>query len=406
MPKTRYGVSPWFSDFPRSRRPDFPRLRGDFTADVVIIGGGLTGCAAALACATAGLKPILVEQDRIGAGTTARGAGMLLPDPVSSFKELTAARGLRVSRRAFERWRAGARDAAALLRRLNIKCALEPLDLLIAAGRDDEKLLRREFDARTDAGLDLTWLTQKQVKKQTNLDSSAGVRMRDAFSFDPYAASVGLATLAARRKARLFERSVVKKVRAGRKDAEIVLDGGTIRAATVVVATGSATPLFAQLQRHFTRRESYLALTQPLPATMRRQLPDPSLAIRDTRTPPRRFRWTPDDRLLLIGGDQDEQPVRTKAPVLVQRTGDLMYGLLTMYPVISGLQPAFGWDATYGETADGMPYIGAHRNYPRHLFALGATADSSTGSFVAARLLLRAIQGAAEKGDEVFGWTR
>ena len=55
----------------------------------------------------------------------------------------------------------------------------------------------------------------------------------------------------------------------------------------------------------------------------------------------------------------------------VQRTGQLMYELLTTYPVISGLQPEYGWEVPYGETADGLPYIGPHRNYPRHLFALG-----------------------------------
>ena len=51
-------------------------------------------------------------------------------------------------------------------------------------------------------------------------------------------------------------------------------------------------------------------------------------------------------------------------------------------------------------------YIGAHRNYPRHLFALGGPGDSVTGAFVAARILVRALQDAPEKADEVFGWTR
>jgi hypothetical protein len=51
-------------------------------------------------------------------------------------------------------------------------------------------------------------------------------------------------------------------------------------------------------------------------------------------------------------------------------------------------------------------YIGAHRNYPHHHFALGGGRDSVTGAFVAARIILRAIQGAPQKADEVFGWTR
>lgn len=376
------------------------------TADVVIIGGGLTGCAAAYACAAAGLKPVLLEQDRIGHDSTGRSAGLLLPDPVPSFRELVAAHGLRSARLAFNTWRAGARDGAALIRRLGIACALEPLDVLVAAEREHEKALRRDHDARLAAGLDVAWLAQKQIRTSARLDAAGGIRTRDGFSFDPYRACVGLASKAIAQRARIFERSSVKKVRSGQKAVEIVLDGGTIQAGTVVVATGAATPEFASLQRHFARRETYLALTDPLPAVMRRQLGDPSLAICDSRTPPRRLRWTPDDRLLLGGGDQPEQPVRSRDAVVVQRTGDLMYGLLTMYPAIAGLRPAFGWHASYGETADRLMYIGAHRNFPRHLFALGGTPDSATGAFVAARMLLRAIQGSPEKGDELFGWAR
>lgn len=406
VPKTRYGVSAWIHEFPRSRRPDFPRFRGDLTADVVIIGGGLTGCATALACASAGLKPVLIEKDRVGAASTGRSAGLLLPDPVPSFRDLSAAHGLRTARRAFEAWHAASREGAALLRRLGVRCALEPLDLLIAAGGDDEKVLRRDYDARLGAGLDVAWLNQKQIKRQANLESPGAIRMRDAFAFDPYRACVALAMLAAKKRAQIFERSTVRNVRAARQGVEIVVDGGTLRAAMVIVATGTATVEFASLQRHFRRRHAYLVLTQPLPALMRRQLGDPALAVRDTRVPPRRFHWTQDDRLLLIGGDQDEQPARSRDAALVQRTGDLMYGLLTMYPAISGLQPAVAWDASYGETADGMMYVGPHRNYPRHLFALGSAPDSRTGAFLAARLLLRAVQGAVAKGDEVYGWTR
>ena len=51
-------------------------------------------------------------------------------------------------------------------------------------------------------------------------------------------------------------------------------------------------------------------------------------------------------------------------------------------------------------------YIGPHRNYPRHLFALGGEGDSITGAFLAARILARALQGQPQKGDDVFGWTR
>jgi glycine/D-amino acid oxidase-like deaminating enzyme len=163
---------------------------------------------------------------------------------------------------------------------------------------------------------------------------------------------------------------------------------------------------FRQLRRHFKRRESYLVLTEPMPAVMRKQIGVRDTTYRDTRDPHRRVRWTDDDRILVAGATQDEVADRKRPAVLVQRTGQLMYELLTMFPVISGLMPEYGWDVTTGETADGLMYIGPHRNYPHHLFALGEGGDSVTGAFLAARILARAAQGASEKEDAVWGFTR
>jgi glycine/D-amino acid oxidase-like deaminating enzyme len=174
----------------------------------------------------------------------------------------------------------------------------------------------------------------------------------------------------------------------------------------VIVTTGIATAEFKPLRRHFKPRETYLVLTEPLPTSMRKQLGADGLTIRDTASPRHRIRKTKDGRLLIAGGDRDETPARQRDAVRVQRTGQLMYELLMMYPVISGLQPEYGWEMVYGETADGLMYIGPHRNYPRHLFALGSSGDSLAGAFLASRILARAARGDLDKTDEVFGWTR
>ena len=403
--RTRYGISPWLREFPAARRPAYPRFRGDRTADVVIVGGGLTGCAIAYACAAAKLDTVLLEADRIGEGSAGRGAGLLTSEPGPLFRDVAQAHGVRSARRVFDAWRRGVLDGSALLRRLKITCDLEPQDSFLVGGHDAEKWLRREYEARHEADLVLAGVTQKQIEKNLKLHAAAGLRTSDGFTLDPYRAVVGLAVASARRGAEIFEHSRVRKVRFTRKDVDVVADGGTIHAGHVVVATGSAPAEFKALRRHFTRREMYLVMTEALPAAIRKQLIPPGTVLRDTHTPPHRLRWV-GDRLLIAGGDQDETPARLRNAVLVQRTGQLMYEALTMNPAISGVQPEYGWDASYGHTADGLMYIGAHRNYPHHLFALGGGSDSVTGAFVAARIILRALQGSADKADEVFGWAR
>jgi len=404
--RTRYGISPWIDRFPASRVPEYARLRGDHTFDVAIIGAGLTGSATAYICAAAGLKTLVLEAERVGRGGSGRSAGLLLPEPGPAFRDIERAHGLRAARTAFDSWRRAALEGAALLRRLNIKCGLEPVVPLVVADRDDEKMLRREFDARSKASVDATWLSRKLLGKLTVPDAPAAMRMRDAFTLDPYRACLGLAAAAAARRAVICEKSRVKKVTFTRKYVDVIAEGGTIRAATAIVTTGTPTLEFRQLRRHVKRRENYLVLTEPMPAPIRKQFGARDTVFRDTRNPHRRVRWTDDDRILIAGATQDETPERKRPAVLVQRTGQLMYELLTMFPVISGLMPEYGWELTTGETADGLMYIGAHRNYPHHLFALGGSGDSVTGAFLAARMLARAAQGASEKADAVWGFTR
>lgn len=404
--RTRYGVSPWVFQYPDSRRPDFPPARGELAASVVIVGGGLTGCATAYACAAAGLRPIVLEAGRIGQGGTGRSAGLLLPDPGPSFRQVAGAHGLRAARTAFQSWQRASLDAAALLRRLGIRCGLDPQDSLIVASGDDEKAFARELTARMEAGLEVTRLRRRQLLAAAALDAAGAMKMRDAFGLDPYRACLGLAGAAVRRGAVIFEKTPVVKVRFGRRDVTVTAERAVVTADRVLVTTGTATPEFRQLRRHFDRRESYLVLTEPMPAAMRRAVGLRAATVADMRVPPHRIRFTADDRILVAGAAQPEQPSRRRDAILVQRTGQLMYELLTMYPAISGLMPAFGWERVYGETADGLPYIGPHRNFPRHLFALGGASESVTGAFLAARILVRYLQDAVEKPDLVFSWTR
>ena len=403
---TRYGTSPWTHDLPASRMRSFPRYRGERTADIVVVGGGLTGCVTAHACAAAGLTTILLERDRVGLGATTRSAGLLTPDPGPTFREIAGAHGARAALRVFESWRRGALDGAAAIRRLGIKCQLEPRGVIVAGRREDEKEMRRECEARRKAGLDVSWLKPRQLQSGMTFEAAAGMRMRDGFAIDPYRACAGFAAAAAKRGALLFEHSTVKKIRFTRKVADVVADRGTIRTKAVIIATGTATPLFSPLRRHLTRREKYFALTERIPAAIRRQLGYSGVVLSDVRVPPHRVCWPSGERILVAGADQDETPERKRPEILVQRTGQLMYELSTMYPAMSGLQPEFGWEASYGESADRLMYIGAHRNYPHHLFAFGGQPDNLTGAFVAARILLRAVQQTPDSADEVFSWTR
>jgi glycine/D-amino acid oxidase-like deaminating enzyme len=405
---TRYGRSPWIDQFPKSRVPAFPQHRGPLKVDAVVVGGGLTGCATAYAFAAAGIKVALFEADRLGHGASGASTGWITEDPGISFFDLEKLVGLRHAQHAWHAWRRAALDFAALIRRLHIKCDLEPRgSLLIATTGEQATRLLREQKSRRANGLDAVLVNARVIADETGIAGQVAVRSRDGATLDPYRATLGLAAAAVERGARIFERSPVRKIGFNRKDAEIFAAGGSFRTRRVVVATAMPTAtLFRSLARHFWFKSSFLALTDPVPAKLRNHLGKRSVVIRDGSTPPHVIRWVDDERLLIEGADGDRPPDRLREKTIVQRTGQLMYELSTIYPDISGIMPAYGWDAPYALTAEGLPYIGPHRNFPHQLLVFGDSSHGVTGAYLASRVLLRHYLNELDAADEAFGFTR
>jgi glycine/D-amino acid oxidase-like deaminating enzyme len=404
---TKYGRSPWIDNFPRSRVPAFPRQRGTVATDVVIVGGGLTGCATAYAFSAAGIKVAVVEAGQIGRGSSGSSAGWISDDPGVGFHEVEHALGLRAARHGWQSWRRAALDFIALVRRLDLKCRFEQRGALLVAATPDQLVrLKKEQKVRREAGFDAPMANARAIATEAAVSALAAIRTADGATVDPYRTTLGLANAAIDRKALFFEQSPATKISFSRKWVDVATAGGAIRADRVVVATGVPTPLFKTLARHFWYRSSFLALTERVPAKIRQKLGRRGAIVRDSATPPHVIRWVDDEKLLVSGADSHTPPARLRERTMVQRTGQLMYEMSTIYPDISGIVPEYGWEAGYGRTADGLPYIGPHRNYPRHLFAFGDASHSVTGAYLASRVLLRHLLDRSESSDEVFGFHR
>jgi gamma-glutamylputrescine oxidase len=399
---------PYFLDaLPRSRRPDYPRQKGDTRTAVVIVGGGLTGCACAASFAASGVDVMVLEAERIGAGETARSAGLLRQDLDASFQDSAALHGLRAARHVWQGFRRASLDFGAALRRFGIKAGVTPQDVLLLTreGGDAARRLQREYQARRDGGVEASWLNTRALAAETAITGAGAIRSKGDV-IDPYRACLGLAAAAIDRGAALHERTTVRRIRAGRKSVEVRTDGGLVTADAVVIATGGLPDDVRALRRHFRPMQSCAVVTGPLPAAVRRDVGRRAAALRDTHAPPHVLRWLGDDRVLFSGADQPAVPMRQRNRLLVPRANELMYELTTFYPSISGVQPEWGWETIHYGSPDGLPVVGAHRNFPRHLFALGHGRHGAGVAWLAARVLLRAYQREQSKGDELFGFAR
>jgi glycine/D-amino acid oxidase-like deaminating enzyme len=405
LPRTHYGTRYWLDRHAVSRRPSYPRHRGALQTDVAIVGGGAVGCVTAYVFAAAGIKVALFEAERLAQGQASGGTGIVMHEPEPEFHKLVAQHGVRDARHIYQTARRGSLEYVAAIKRLRIDCGLQIRDgVHVATTPESIHGLEKECAVRREAGIDVAVLKGSTLVRKTGMDGFGLITHGNA-SVDPYRSSLGFAKAAAARGAVIFERSPVTRIRPKRRHVEIKTAGGMVTASSVVLATGYPTDDFKPLRRRFTKYDSYVVLTPELGAAVRREMTPPELILRTAAAPDQWVHWT-GNRVLFSGADQASVAERLKGRTIVQRTGQLMYELSVLRPAISGAMPEYAWSTEYSRTIDGVPYFGPHRNYPHHLFALGAGPGGLGLSFAAARILLRSYQNATEKADVPFSFVR
>ena len=420
MPRLRLDVPVWLKGA-HARRAHFPRLNRNLAVDVAVVGGGITGALVAWRFAKAGVSVALVEGREIGRGSTAASTALLMQEPDEDLAALADRYGGRRAKRIWQLSREATHEFVETLKGLTIACDLEPRDsVYYAMTAPDASRLRTEHRLRTEAGVRGLWLEGAALKRTLGFGAAAAIRTRGNAQVDPYKASLGLIRAAAAAGAAVFERTPVIAIRPSRYDVTIETRLGSIRADRVVIATGYATafdsfmpsrlrrrtPYFKTLDARFRMLTTYVVATRPLTPSERRQVGLDPVMSWDTERPYHYARWTPDHRLLFGGGDRPLGPERERLKAMAEGTGAVESRFRALYPALAGVPYEYRWEGLFATTPDGLPYIGPHRRYGRHLFALGYGGNGMTMGFLAARLLLDWYLGDKSADHELFAFSR
>jgi glycine/D-amino acid oxidase-like deaminating enzyme len=385
----------------------YPTFTGTRETSVAIVGGGMTGALVAHAFASAGIATTLLEASAVAQGSTAASSALLLQEPDRELTQLADRYGLHASRRIWQMSRDSVYALVSLLRRLRVSCDLKDCDAIYYA-TDAEAVtrLRREYELRTKSGFDAEWLGPADLRHLTAIAARGAIRTRRSAQFDPYRACVGLMNAAKASGAEIYEHSKVGRIDARRNGVRLYTREGSLEAERVIIATGYATPRFRPLAGRFRMYRTYVLATQPLNKSEREELGLTDVMVWDTERPYHYARWTNDRRLLLGGADQLVRRGQRRQQQFPRASAELRSYFETQLPALAAIKTEFAWEGVFAITPDSLPYIGPHRHYPRHWFALGYGGNGMTFGALAARLLLDRWRGGRSRDHDLFTFDR
>lgn len=407
QPALRQGQPVWLAPERRPKDTRYPTLRGHHQTDVAIVGGGMTGAMIAATFAEANVRVIVVEAERVGLGSTAASTALLLQEPDYDLTALTRKYGASKARRIWQISHLTTKQFIDTIHRLRIRCRLKARDsIYYTLSEDSARALRREWRRRQEAGFKGNWLDAAALYRATGIQGAAAIRTSGNALLNPLLACRGLLSAAVGMGGRVFERSTVRRIRRIGDGVRLYSKHGTIDARQVVIATGYATKYFRPLAGRFKMRHTYVLATEPIGGRTRRQLGLGDVMLWDTARPYHYVRWTDDRRLLLGGEDRLMRPGANRSTQFATATRELREYFENRFPAWSEVAIDRAWEGLFAMTPDGLPYIGRHRRYPGHLFALGYGGNGMTFGALAARILLEQWRGIAAPDHRLFAFNR
>lgn len=373
-----------------------PALAGTSHADVVVLGGGLTGLSTALELAQRGYQVSVLEAHQVGWGASGRSGGQLLFGYGCDQSKLTAQLGMEDSRRLFQWSVDGVELVRERIARHQIDCDLTPGHAHAAIKpRQVDELKSWQHDLQQHFGYEgLTLYSGAEM--QTLIQSS---RYR-ALLFDPrsahlhplnYTLGVGRAALAA--GVRIHEHSPVCRIQQVGTDRVMLHTGqGQVQARFAVLAgnawLGRLQPV---LQQRIMPVGTYIAASAPLGQARAQALIGNRMAVADINFVLDYFRLSSDHRLL-FGGRVSYSGLDPLA--LAPRMRSRM---LKVFPQLADIAIDTVWGGMVDITMNRAPDWG--RLSPNVYYAQGFSGHGMAATALAGRVLAEAIDGQSSRLD-------
>jgi glycine/D-amino acid oxidase-like deaminating enzyme len=327
-------------------------LDGDAAVDVVIVGGGYTGCSAALHLAEAGADVRLLEAETVGHGGSGRNVGLVNAGLWTPPDEVEALLGAEIGRRLNTALAAAPDLVFGLIERHGIACeAVRNGTLHCAHSRAGLVDLESRYRQQSARGAPVRLLDAAETARRTGSSQFHGALFdARAGTIQPLAYVRGLARAAIAAGAKLHERSAATGTHHDGSCWKVATVRGTVAAPVLIQATDSYEQRDSQ-SPIYTPVHYLQYATAPLSDNLRRSILPGGEGCWDTAMVMSSFRLDAAGRMI-IGGVGNLDGMGS-----VIHRGWATRKLAQLFPQLADQPFQHGWCGRIGMTSDHLPRV-------------------------------------------------
>jgi glycine/D-amino acid oxidase-like deaminating enzyme len=372
--------------------------------DVAVIGGGLTGCSAALALAKKGARVVLLEAETIGHAASGRNGGMCNNGFAQDYGMLSARLGQEVANRLYRAFDAGVDTVERLVAEEQIDCSFARTGKIKLAAKPEhvDKLARSQALLAANVDPDTEMVSRADLGREVGSDRFyGGLLYRRSAGMHVGRFVRGLAEAAARRGVEMHERTPMTGLRrAPGGGHHIDTPKGRLDAAQVLLASGTShTGPLGWIRRRIVPVGAFLIVTEPLPMeTLDRLMPRRRMAV-DTKNLVNYFRTTPDNRLLFGGRAR----FAVSNPTSDAKSGALLEAALhEVFPDLRQVRIDYRWGGMVDMTRDRLPRAGERNGV---YYSMGYSGHGTQMSTLMGTIMAEVMDGRADLNPwKDFDW--
>lgn len=295
-----FDQSYWFASAPPA--PETPRLQGEATADVCIVGAGYTGLTTAVELARKGVSVVILEREQVGYGGSGRNAGHF--SPTFSYYTLEKIRGFLGepwAERMIRRQTRAADKAAEYIARYGIDCEWAQSGLVIGAMRRGHlPALEHKSESYNAVGARTRMLDREEAEAITGTPRLFGGWLHEEGAhLHPLKYARGLARGAISEGVTIFGGSSALTCNRLGTGWKVTSETGHVVADKVIFATGAYTVAgWPGLDRSFRIYPVYVCATNPLSDRARETVLPRNTTMIDGRGDFYCYKWTADNRIV------------------------------------------------------------------------------------------------------------